>query len=84
MRLPQLEPVGKVDIDMIEVRTHQPKEPQFPLATSISDSSTTDEGCRRLPDRLEIPNLLASVNEPQSCQTYLATQECPNADIDFL
>ena len=37
-----------------------------------------DEGSRRLPKRLKFVSLLASVYEPQSCQNYLATQDCSN------
>ena len=36
------------------------------------------KGVVRLPRCLHIVNHLASVNEPQSCQTYLATQDCSN------
>ena len=46
------------------------------VSFQLPSSVITDESSQRLPKRLEIVNLLASVNEPQSCQTYLATQDC--------
>ena len=39
-------------------------------------TAITDEGSRRLMKRLKFVTILASVHEPQSCQNYLATQDC--------
>ena len=51
-----------------------------PSATFVSEW-LTDEGSRRLPKHLNL-GLLASVNEPQSCQNYLATHTCSYINLE--
>ena len=51
------------------------------LIVEVLCTAITDEGSRKLPKRPEIVNLLTSVNKPQYCQSYLATQDCLKAVI---
>ena len=55
---------------LLLLRTNRTKNT---LCTAI-----TDEGSRRLLKRRKFVTILASMYEPQSCQNYLATQDCSN------